>query len=215
MSENKILILDDSKVFLLFLKHIIDKIPNTLSLTLQDPRDILKTTQEFKPDIVLTDFQMPYLNGNEICQILKSNTETSLIPIMMLTSSSSEDQLIKAIEFGADEFICKSSSKEVISIKVKSMLRYKKLMDANIQLKQAEAVTALIATSSHEFNNALCISNLFIKKLKQNKALKEDKKVIDKIVAMNERMLKVVRKLEKMRTVSLIGTDKEVKMLKL
>lgn len=215
MSEHKILVIDDSKVFLMYLKNILGKIPNVSVRTIQDSREALSAIIEFKPDIVLTDFEMPHLNGNEICQMLKANEVTSLIPIMMLTSTNTDDQLINAIECGADEFICKSSTKEVISIKIKSMIRYKKLMDADIKSKQIEAVKALIATSNHEFNNALCISNGFIRKLQKKSRSKDAITIIEKIQSMNDRMLAVVQKLENLQNITLEGSHKEIKMLKL
>ncbi len=133
---------------------------------------------------------------------------------MMLTSSNSENELLKAIKFGADDYLYKGSSKEIVLIKIKSMLRYKSLVKKSIKLKQLEAINALIATSNHEFNNALFISNGLIRKLKKQ-APEDQHALIDKIEDINHRIEKVVKQLSKINEVNFEDYDSHVKMLKI
>lgn len=216
LPNSKVLVIDDSKTFLLYITDILKVIPNLKIHAVLDPRTALIAADEFQPDLILTDFEMPHLNGNQICTLFKNHPKHSLIPIMMLTSNNAEDQLIKAIENGADDFLFKSSKKEVVIIKITGMLRYRKIIEADIKLKQLEAVKGLIATSNHEFNNALFISNGFLNKLKKSNQSNEDELItIEKIIAMNNRMQKVVKSLELMKTIDLTNYDGEVQMLKL
>ncbi len=214
MSENRILIVDDSKTFLSFIHELLADIPNLKIHMTQDPRDAIKIAEAIKPDLILTDFEMPYLNGNEICKLIKSHHFLSTIPIMMLTSNNSEDQLVHAINNGADDFLCKSSKKDVMLIKIKSMLRFKNLIEENIKLKQLEAVNALVATSNHEFNNALFISNAHIRKLLKEETFKHNESIL-KINEMNNRILKVVKNLENLKNIEYSGYSDEVKLLKI
>jgi DNA-binding response OmpR family regulator len=213
LSDNKILIIDDSKTFLKFIVDLLGDLPNIKIRLVHDPRLAIISAEEFMPDLILTDFEMPHLNGMEICQQIKKHKTLSIIPIMMLTTNNSEDQLIRAIDFGADDFLFKASKKEVVLIKIKSLLRYKNLVAADSKLKQLEAVNALIATSNHEFNNALFISNGFIRKMK---------KMVDgvhldhvlKIEELNQRMESIVKNLENLKEIQLEGYAGEVKMIK-
>ena len=214
-SEFKILIIDDSKVFLSFISEMLSDLPNTELKKINDPRIALEEAISFQPDLILTDFEMPYLNGNEICRLIKNHPELSTIPVIMLTANNHEEQLVKAIEYGANDYLWKSSKKEVVIIKVKGMLKYKKLVEADIKLKQLEAVKALVATSNHEFNNALFISNGHLKKLEKSS---QDQDVLDsvkKIKQMNERMEEIVKHLESIKEINLLGNENEIKMLKI
>jgi DNA-binding response OmpR family regulator len=157
---------------------------------------------------------MPHLNGHLICQEIKKHSLLSTTPIMMLTSSNSEDELLKAINFGADDYLYKGSSKDIVLIKIKSMLRYKNLVKESIRSKQLEAINALIATSNHEFNNALFISNGLIRKLKKQSTV-DQLPLIEKIEDINERIEKVVKQLSKVNDVNYEDYADQVKMLKI
>jgi PleD family two-component response regulator len=214
MSLSKILIIDDSKTFLMYITELLKDMHDIKLRLILDPRDAVEVAEEFRPDLILTDFEMPHLNGDQICTLLKMHQTLSIIPIMMLTSNNSDDQLIRAISSGADDYMYKSSRKEVVIIKIKSMLRYKKLIEADVKIKRLEAVKALIATSNHEFNNALFISNGFIKKL-QKVIPAEHNELLEKIIEMNQRMNTVVKNLDGLEEIDLTGYEGEVKMLKI
>jgi two-component system chemotaxis response regulator CheY len=213
--ENKILIIDDSKTFLLFITDLINQLPNIHLRLVQDPRDALMTAEEYAPDLILTDFEMPHLNGNELCKIFKGHPILCSTPIMMLTSNKEEDSLIKAIEFGADDYLYKGSSPEIVLIKIKGLIRYKKIIDAEIKVRQLEAVNALIATSNHEFNNALFISNGVLRKIKKNTDINtENLELIEKAIEMNKRMESLVKKLENLKEIGIVDYASNSKMLK-
>jgi len=214
--HNKILIIDDSKVFLNYITELLNSSDLTdIKLRLiHDSRTAIYAAEEFKPDLILTDLEMPHLNGHLICKEIKNHPALSTTPVMMLTSDNSEDQLIKAIHFGADDYLYKSSKKEVVLIKIKSMLRYKNLVKENIKLKQLEAINALIAISNHEFNNALFISNGLIHKLKKT-CKEEHLATISKIENTNKRMEKVVKKLSDIKDINYEDYEADIKMLKI
>jgi DNA-binding response OmpR family regulator len=214
MNKEKILIIDDSKTFALYLTRILAIHPEFEIKTIQDPRLALEVAEQFLPDLILTDFDMPHLNGNEVCTLLKKSPKLSLIPIMMITANSSEDYLIRAIECGADDFLYKDAQKEVVIIKVKAMLRQKKLMESDARLKQFEAVSALIATTKHEFNNAIFISNGFLLKLKR-KNNPEFTETLQRIEDVNVRMYNIVKKLEALKEVNLTTISGDMPMLKI
>lgn len=216
--SDKILIIDDSKVFLSFITELLNSsdLKNCKIRLVNDSRMAIYAAEDFMPDLILTDLEMPHLNGHLICQEIKKHPILSTTPIMMLTSSNSENELLKAIQFGADDYLYKGSSKEIVLIKIKSMLRYKNLVKESIKIKQLEAINALIATSNHEFNNALFISNGLIKKLKKQ-TNDESLIIVEKIADVNQRIEKVVRQLSTINDIKFedLDLDSKVKMLKI
>lgn len=213
---DKILIIDDSKVFLSFITDLLNnsELSGVKLRLIHDSRMAIYAAEDFMPDLILTDLEMPHLNGHLICQEIKKHPILSTTPIMMLTSSNSENELLKAIQFGADDYLYKGSSKEIVLIKIKSMLRYKNLVKESIKIKQLEAINALIATSNHEFNNALFISNGLIRKLKKQ-SQEEQIPLISRIEEINQRIEKVVKQLSKINEVNFEDYDSHVKMLKI
>ena len=67
---------------------------------------------EKPPQLVLLDFMMPLLDGFEVCQQLKGNDETRLIPIVIMTALGQVEDRIKGIEAGADDFLTKPFNRD-------------------------------------------------------------------------------------------------------
>ncbi len=88
------------------------------------------------PDLVLLDILMPEMNGYEVCRALREDPATRLLPIIMLTSSGDEDK-VKAIEAGADDFIARPVNQAELLARVRSLLRIKEYHDT-IQAQAAE-----------------------------------------------------------------------------
>ncbi len=88
------------------------------------------------PDIVLLDIVMPDMSGYEVCQRLKDDPVTRLLPVVMLTASG-EQEKVKAIEAGADDFIPRPFNHQELLARVKSLLRIKEYHDT-IQAQASE-----------------------------------------------------------------------------
>jgi|GEM_PF-2324122 len=216
MRNFKILVIDDSKTFLLYIREMFRSYPQYEFTCINNPTEALRILKQQNFDLVLTDYEMPEMNGPELCKLIKSDNMFKLLPILMLTASTEDGALQKAITAGADDFLYKSSTKEIVEIKIKSLLRSKMNMDNEIQEKQLKAVKALVATSNHEFNNALFISNETLKKLKKQKKLESSEIVlIDKAIEMNMRMHGVVKNLENISDIQLMGHTENIQTLKI
>lgn len=87
-----------------------------------------------KPDIILLDIVMPDIDGYEVCRRVKGKPESRDIPVVMVTSLDGTDDMVKALEYGADEFLTKPVNGAEIQARVKSLLKKKTLND---QLKSA------------------------------------------------------------------------------
>jgi len=81
------------------------------------------------PDLILLDVMMPELDGYEVCKKIKSTKETQFLPVVMVTALRNEEERIKGIEAGCDDFISKPFDKNELLARVKSLLRIKLLYD--------------------------------------------------------------------------------------
>ncbi|HUU27992.1 MAG TPA: HD domain-containing phosphohydrolase [archaeon] len=104
----------------------------------------LKLVLSKKPDLILLDLMMPELNGLEVCTLLKSREDTRLIPVVMITAVHSQDEKIKAINAGADDFLNKPVNIAELRARVKSLLRMKHLNDL---LDRSDTVIASLANA--------------------------------------------------------------------
>src|SRR5882672_8945910 len=95
-------------------------------------------------DLALLDVVMPRPTGFEVCQEIKSNPETRLIPVVLLTSLNSDSDRIHGIMCGADDFLSKPLNKHELLARVHSLLRLKQFTD---ELDNAETVLFSLAPS--------------------------------------------------------------------
>ncbi len=86
-------------------------------------KDFYKGTEEVVPDLCLVDIMLPDESGNEIVRRLRSNTATKAVPVIMVTAKTSELDLVKGIEDGADDYIKKPFSVMELISRVKALLR--------------------------------------------------------------------------------------------
>jgi len=102
----KILVVDDNKVILKILSHLFES-ENYLVITAENGLEALKLTSQEKPDLIITDYLMPEMDGLTLIKKLKSQLTTRYIPIIMLTAKDDVDFEVKGIDAGADDYITK------------------------------------------------------------------------------------------------------------
>ena len=86
-------------------------------------KDFYKKLEDVVPDLCLVDIMLPDENGNEIVRKLRKRTETAKLPVIMATAKTSELDLVKGIEDGADDYIRKPFSVMELISRVKALLR--------------------------------------------------------------------------------------------
>ena len=102
----------------------------------------LKRVVEGNPDLILLDVMMPGMDGFEVCQRLKEDEQTRLIPVVFITALNDRRSRIMGIEAGGDDFLSKPFDRLELSARVKSLVRQKRL---NEDLDHAEQVLFSIA----------------------------------------------------------------------
>lgn len=97
--------------------------------TAVDGEEALTAARANQPDLILLDVMMPKMNGVEVCRSIKSDASLPFMPIIMLTAKSSPEDIVAALDAGADEYLIKPIDHGALVARVKSMLRIKALND--------------------------------------------------------------------------------------
>ena len=126
MANEKILVVDDEEHILELIKFNLESAGYQV-VTAENGEDALRLCSEEKPDLVLLDIMLPGIDGLEVCRRLKSQKETMLIPIIMITAKGEEVDKIIGLELGADDYITKPFSVRELVARVKALLRRARL----------------------------------------------------------------------------------------
>ena len=78
------------------------------------------------PELIVLDVMLPKMDGFQVCERLKNDPQTKKIPIIMLTAKGEEEDVIKGLEVGADDYITKPFSPKVLLARIKAVLRRSK-----------------------------------------------------------------------------------------
>src|SRR6185295_15694467 len=89
----------------------------------------LESIAKQPPDLVLLDIMMPGISGYEVCRKIRENPATALLPVVLATSLDPNQERVKGIEAGADDFLNKPVNQAELFARVKSLLRVKSLQD--------------------------------------------------------------------------------------
>lgn len=116
-SEYTILVVDDVMANVLLVKILLSK-QNFKVVTASDGNEALTVAASVKPDLILLDIMMPGLNGYEVAERLKSDSELQHIPIIFLTALNATSDIVKGFQLGGNDFISKPFNKEELVIRV-------------------------------------------------------------------------------------------------
>lgn len=161
----KLLIVDDHDLIRQGLRRIIG-FEETLSIIgeAENGEIALKMINTHKPDVVLLDLNMPYMNGIEVLEILKKEKETS--KVILLTVEQDRKTVHKAIEIGADGYVLKDSSGTEIVNAIKTVYSGEKYIDkalvsllfSDIKRKDIKESSILDSLSKREIEVLIKIS---------------------------------------------------------
>lgn len=92
-------------------------------LAFEDGKKFFTRLDEMLPDLLILDIMLPDMNGNEIMSMLRSRQDTRRLPIIMVTAKTTEMDMIKSLDSGADDYIKKPFSIMELITRVKALLR--------------------------------------------------------------------------------------------
>ena len=125
---SKILVVDDDPRNVRLMESIL-KASGYPVIRAYDGQEALDKIASERPDLVLLDVMMPRMTGLEVCQKVRTQYETRLLPVIMVTALNALEEKVQALEMGADDFLSKPINKVELLAKLRSMLRVKSLHD--------------------------------------------------------------------------------------
>jgi putative two-component system response regulator len=137
----RILIVDDDPAIIDLLVRILSRDGYTTVIA-RNGLEALDCVEREPPDLILLDVTMPLLDGFAVCQRLKDNEATALIPVTMLTGLDDRENRQRGLEVGTDDFLTKPFDTSLLRARISSQLRLKRLTD---QLERTEQVIFMLA----------------------------------------------------------------------
>ena len=122
VTKKTILVVEDDKSLLPMITYNIEK-NGFLVKAATNGEDALLLIKEEIPSLAIFDWMIPEPNGLELCKILRRKQETSNLPIIMLTAKEEEEDRIRGLEYGADDYISKPFSPAELIARIKALIR--------------------------------------------------------------------------------------------
>lgn len=217
MVKRNILVVEDEEHARYLLERLL-VVNNFEVRTAENGIDALNTITNFKPEIILADWNMPEMDGAELCSRIKSNPDLKHIYFIMITAKTSTHEKVEGLDTGADDYITKPFENEELLARIRSGLRIYDLQQEIKQLEHEKALIEMAATLGHQMNNPLSAINMALTSLKkniQNKKFNDIEDDIKLIQQSAQRMQEITQKLIMLRDPKLVTYLDKLKMLKL
>ena len=124
MADPKILVVDDEEDILELIRFNLSA-EGFQVICAATGEEALERAKSGAPVLILLDLMLPGMDGLEVAKRLKSQAGTREIPIVMLTAKGEEEDIVKGLEMGADDYITKPFSRKVLSARIRAVLRRK------------------------------------------------------------------------------------------
>lgn len=122
----KLLIVEDNNDLREYLKLSLSHYYNTF--TAENGQDAWEKIPAINPDIIITDYNMPVMNGFELCGKIKKTYETSHIPVVLLTVITDEKHIEEGLKLGADDYIQKPFDVKYLKLKIDNIIENRKIL---------------------------------------------------------------------------------------
>ena len=137
--KNSILIVDDSSLQIKALSLMLER--DYIIYVSKSGEEALEVADKYMPDLVLLDIIMPGMDGYETLSQLKSNPNTSHIPVIFITGLSHEDDEAKGLELEVGDYITKPFSKKIVPLRVRNQMKIVNQMKAIERLSRIDQLS--------------------------------------------------------------------------
>ena len=120
--NGRIFIIEDEPSIIQLVQHNLEKNGFIVSSSLNG-NDGLKELKKFQPDLLLLDWMLPDLSGIEICKSIRKDNSFKSLPVIMLTAKGEEEDKIKGLDSGVDDYLTKPFSFNELMARIKAVLR--------------------------------------------------------------------------------------------
>jgi DNA-binding response OmpR family regulator len=147
--EMKVLIVEDNDDLLNFMKSILSY--DFQVFTAVDGLKAWEFISKQLPDLVVSDIMMPHMDGFELCQIMKSTSETSHIPIVLLTALSEKTDELHGLGLGADDYLTKPFDMNLLIQRIKTIIRNRAVVrEKAMKLIKGESTGNILANELND-----------------------------------------------------------------
>ena len=122
----RILIVEDNPDLRQFLCQSLSDIYRTEEA--ENGQEALEMIGKQQPDLIISDIMMPVMRGDDLCQTLKSNMETSHIPVILLTALGDHDSILHGLDIKADNYVVKPFDMDILKANIASVLANKEFI---------------------------------------------------------------------------------------
>jgi two-component system, OmpR family, alkaline phosphatase synthesis response regulator PhoP len=122
MARERILVVDDEEDLLELVNYNLTKEGYRVRCVATG-EEALDEARQNLPDLIVLDLLLPSVDGLEICRLLKNDSRTGHIPILMLTAKSEESDVVSGLELGADDYMTKPFSPRVLLARIRALFR--------------------------------------------------------------------------------------------
>ena len=122
MAKAKILIIEDEQDIIELLQYNLEREGYQITAEATSEAALERLSKE-QPELILLDLMLPGIDGLETCRLIKQDSKTKNIPIIMLTAKSEESDILVGLQLGADDYVTKPFSPKVLLARIKTVLR--------------------------------------------------------------------------------------------
>jgi len=148
-----ILVTDDMEDVRNLVRVHLKKIPDYSVLMAADGQEALDLIKNRPPDILLTDWMMPVMDGLELCRQVRRLDSADYIYIILLTAKDKKDEIVTGLEAGADDYIAKPFNKGELLARVNTGARIIRIQRALLQLNELK--NKFLGMAAHDLRNPL------------------------------------------------------------
>ena len=124
MSQSKILIADDDPIIRKFLVTLLADRGYEIHEA-QDGEQAYQMAGNIKPDLLLLDLIMPYRDGFDVLSELKGKSDTSHIPVIIMSVKDREEEIVEGLNMGAEDYVVKPFNAQELAVRVRKILERK------------------------------------------------------------------------------------------
>jgi two-component system, OmpR family, phosphate regulon response regulator PhoB len=117
-----VIVVEDEAALATLLQYNLEKEGYEVAIA-SDGEEALLMVSERVPDMIVLDWMLPKLSGIEVCRCLRADKSTPNIPIIMLTARSEEDERVRGLDTGADDYITKPFALSELLARIRAVLR--------------------------------------------------------------------------------------------
>jgi two-component system, OmpR family, phosphate regulon response regulator PhoB len=139
-----VLIVEDEAALMTMLRYNLEKQGFRVEEA-GDGEEALTRINELKPDMVLLDWMLPQLSGIEVCRQIRRRPATRELPVIMITARSEDQDAVRGLNTGADDYVTKPFSTEALVARMRALMRRSNTVPAKGELRFHDIVLDLAA----------------------------------------------------------------------